>query len=253
MNQYFTKTKKELEQILKSEIDKINGNICILAGHFALIHDKNTNEAIPAIFEDIKDKEQKNVVKMHPYMGYLPFTTLKEGASLIKYANKEKKDAKILFIVNDWQWMEKSEENEENLFRERFYKESKLPVSYQKEFKKNKLGDDAIMPFKNEQGEIINKLFFSEKRLRNQFSKHFALTCPVGHGCAQEYVPMLSKMEKENIKLFIGFIPKTCQIAVNEGAYKFKETYKSDMKIVNIFVNGIYNKDFYEEIETEII
>ena len=56
MNQYFTKTKKELEQILKSEIDKINGNICILAGHFALIHDKNTNEAIPAIFEDIKDK-----------------------------------------------------------------------------------------------------------------------------------------------------------------------------------------------------
>jgi len=109
------------------------------------------------------------------------------------------------------------------------------------------------MPFKNDQGEIINKLYFSEKRLRNQFSKHFSLTCPVGHGCAQEYVPMLSKMEKENVKLFIGFIPKTCQIAVNEGANKFKKTYGSDMKIINIFVNGLFKKDFYENIEIEII
>jgi hypothetical protein len=193
------------------------------------------------------------VVKNHPYMGHLPTSTLESGISLIKYAKKENKDAKILFIVNDWQWLEKAEENEENIFRDEFYKKSELPETYQKEFKKNKISEDVIMLFKNEQGEIINKFFFSEKRLRNQFSKHFALTCPVGHGCAQEYVPMLSKMEKENVKLFIGFIPKTCQIAVNEGAHKFKEKYKSDMKIINVFVNGIFNKDFYENIETEII
>lgn len=252
MQEITVKNKIQLLNILKKEIDAIDETACILAGHFALIHENDSNEAIPAIFEDIGNKEQKEVVKNHPYMGYLPLTTLKVGVFLLKYAKGKSKKAKILFIVNDWQWLEKLGENEENIFRDNFYKNSQLPKSYRKEFVKEGIRDESIMPFKNEQGEIINKLFFSEKRLRNQFSKHFALTCPVGHGCAQEYVPMLSKMEKENVKLFIGFIPKTCQIAVNEGASKFKEIYKSKMKIINIFVNGISEKDFWENIEISI-
>jgi len=251
---YFINTKNELEDIIKREIDFVtDGFICILAGHFALIHDRNSNKAIPAIFEDIKDKEQKELVKMHPYMGYLPSKTLQQGISLVNYAKENSKNSKILLIVNDWQWLEKTGGNRENIFRDEFYKNFGLPEFYKKEFKKNSLDESVLMPFKNDQGEIINKLYFSEKRLRNQFSKHFSLTCPVGHGCAQEYVPMLSKMEKENVKLFIGFIPKTCQIAVNEGANKFKKTYGSDMKIINIFVNGLFKKDFYENIEIEII
>lgn len=69
---YFTKTKKELESILKKEIDSSVGNICFLAGHFALIHDKKTKEATPAIFEDIKDKERKELVKKHPLWTIYP-------------------------------------------------------------------------------------------------------------------------------------------------------------------------------------
>lgn len=186
-------------------------------------------------------------------MDYLPSKTLKDGISFIKYPREKGKEVKMVFIVNDWQWLEGIEGGEENTYRDNYYKKLELPKSYKKEFMKNGINENIIIPFKNKQGKILNKFFFSEKKLRNQFSRHFASTCPVGYGCAQEYVPMLFKIEKENIKLFIGFIPKTCQMAVSEGAKKFKQTYKSNMKIVNVFVNGIFNKDFYENIELEIL
>ena len=108
MQQLLIKSKRELEKILKKEIDIFkDGIICMQSGHFPLIHDNETDSAIPAIFEDVKDKEQKSGVKSHPYMGYFPLTTWKEGMSLIKYASKKSKNIKEIVLVNDWQWVKK--------------------------------------------------------------------------------------------------------------------------------------------------
>jgi len=44
-----------------------------------------------------------------------------------------------------------------------------LPNSYKKEFLKNKLDEELIMSFKNEEGKILNKLFFSDMKIINIF------------------------------------------------------------------------------------
>ncbi len=253
MNQFLTKSETELLKILKKEINDANGSVCIQAGHFALINDTKSENVFPAIFEDIKDKKIKNAVKTHPYMGYLPLITWELGISLVKYGKETKKDVKILIIVNDWQWIKRAEKSEKNIYRDMFYEKAELPRSYKKELEKNGLTEEIILPFKDKNGGVVNRLFFSETKLRKQFERYYKATCPVSHGCAQEYVPMLSRLEKENIKTFISFVPRTCQIAVNEGSVNFKKSYKSGMRTVNIFVDGIFKKNFWEKVEVFVI
>lgn len=62
MAQILTQSKKELEDILRKEIDDFNdGVLCIQSGHFSLINDEKNNIAVPAIFEDIENKEKKKL------------------------------------------------------------------------------------------------------------------------------------------------------------------------------------------------
>ena len=261
MKHIFTKTKKELENILKNEIDSVEldtffwggGIIGIQCGHFPLIHDEKEDKAIPAIFEDIEDEEQKNAVKLHPYMGYFPLTTWKFGVSLVKYAKERDKNPKIIILVNDWQWVKKVEDGQENPYKEKFYKQEILPVSYFKELKKNKIGIDLIMPFKNQEGNIQNKFFFSEQRLRNRYKRYYAATCPLNNKCAHEYLPLLIQLEKEGVKLFISFAPRTCFLPVNAATESFKKSPEGNkMKVINIFADGIFKNIFWEKVDVRV-
>lgn len=186
-------------------------------------------------------------------MGYFPLTTWREGLSLIKYAKESEKEAKGIILVNDWQWVKKVEDGQDNPYKEKFYKDETLPISYFEEIKKYGLGLDFLLPFKNQEGNIQNKFFFSEQRLRNQFKRYYATTCPLNNECAQEYLPLLLQLEKEGIKLFISFCPRTCTMPVNNATESFKKEFDvNGMKIINIFADGIFKKDFWEKTDIYI-
>lgn len=248
MEEFIIKTKAELDKFLKKEIDaNKEGLVCFQSGHFPLIHDEKNNVSVPAIFEEIEDEDQKNAVKNHPYMGYFPLATWKEGVSLLKYGIEKNKNCKQIILVNDWQWVKKAEDGQENLQKEKFYKEEKLPKLYFEELKNNGLGVNIFLPFRNEEGNIQNKFFFSEQRLRNRYKRYYATTCPLNNQCAQEYLPLLLRLEDEGVKLFISFCPRTCILPVNAATESFIREYNSGrMKIINIFTDGIFNKNFWE-------
>ncbi len=245
------KSKNELFNELTKEIDKADGLITIQAGHFALIEEKN--KLVPAVFEDIKNKEKKEAIKNHPYMGYFPLETWKLGVSLAKYAIEKSKKVKLVILVNDWQWTPKVGFGEENKIRNDFYKNPKLPQSFEKELNKNNLNQKIILPLKNKDGKINNKLFFSEQRLRNQFSNYYSASCDLNNQCAQEYIPLILQLEKENTDLFISFIPQTCMNPINVGSVKSKESYNVDFKIINIFASGISKDNFWKKISVSKI
>lgn len=248
-----TKSKEELLNFLKKEIDNTDGLIVIQAGHFALVHDEKNDKSIPGIFGDIEDEEQRNIVKSQPYMGYFPIETLKMGIELIKYARGNKKKAKLAIAINDWQWVKKVGSGEINKYREEYYQNSILPESYIKELESNGLGAEIILPSKTHEGEIFNDLFFSETRLRKRFNNYFSKTCSLDNECAKEYIPLLNELNDQGIKLFISFIPETCIEPIISGSKKSKEIYNMhSLKIINIFPNGIFKDNFWEDIEISI-
>lgn len=244
---------KKIFNKLTKEIDKTKGLIVIQAGHFSLIQDKNSKKLIPAIFQEIKNKEIKETVKNHPYMGYFPLETWKFGIKLAKYTLKKGKQVKIAIIVNDWQWVPKSEEGKENKLRKDFYKNQKLPKIYKEELKKNKLNEKIFLPMKTN-SKISHPFFFSEKKLRNLYTRKYSKKVNLeGNLCAQEYMPFLKQLKEENIDLLISFIPKTCQIAIETGSRETKDKIKLKMKIINIFSEGIFKKNFWEKTKVETI
>ncbi|MEX0649962.1 MAG: hypothetical protein WD200_03105 [Candidatus Andersenbacteria bacterium] len=244
-----TKSQDELKSLLKDEIAQAEGLIAIQAGHFALVHEENDNEVIPAIFQDIQNDEQRESIKQHPYMGHFPLESWKIGVELAKYALGINKSAKFILMVNDWQWVKKVEHGESNPHREAFYKNAQLPPSFVEVLATSGLSDELILPFKNQDGTISNKYFHSEMRLRKRYTRQYAVTCPLNNQCAQEYVPMLNYLNEEKVKLFLSFVPETCTEAIKAGSDTAKAAYAlSDMRIVNMFANGIFKNNFWENI-----
>lgn len=223
---------KKIINELKKEIDSTNGKIIIQAGHFALIHDTN-DILIPAIYQDIKNKEKKELVKFHHYMGTFPIKSLKIAINLIKYAKSKRKKINLIFLINDWQWVKPVKFGYNNSYREEFYKKEEIPNSFLKLFKKNKISKKIILPFKNKYNKQLHKYFFGESKLRNQYKKHFK-ACNLNNACAQEQIPLFNNVKNENAKLFINFVPKSCILPTKEATeYFFKKN--SSLKIKNIF------------------
>lgn len=244
-------TRDSLKKFLEKEILSCKGLVIVQAGHFALVFSKDKKQLIQGIYQDASSREQKEAIKLHPYMGDFPLKTWEIGVELLNFARKNKKKFGMAIIVNDWQWVQTAEKKEATTLRTNFYKNTDLPESYKDVLVKYGFDSKIILPMKRE-NEIIHKLFFSEKKLRNLFSRKWAKLCELGENkCAQEYVPLLNQIIKQNAKLFISFVPKTCMIPINAGSEEIKKKLKSDIKIINIFASGI-SKDFFRDIQISI-
>ncbi|MCX6778182.1 MAG: hypothetical protein NT157_04845 [Candidatus Micrarchaeota archaeon] len=244
-----TSDKAKLLGVLKKEIENADGKIAILAGHFALIHDKGSGKLVPGIFQELGDMAQKEATMAHPYMGHFPSETWKLGVLLGKHASEMEKDAAFVILVNDWQWVEKVGFGEDNPYRQEFYQKSELPELFQSELRGASLNEEMVLPFRMKDGRVNNRFFLSEQRLRSQFGNYYSNTCDLENQCAREFIPLLLQLHKEEIKLLISFIPRTCMTPINSGSQAAKEIFGVEMRIVNVFVNGTFQNDFWEATE----
>ncbi|MBD2703209.1 hypothetical protein IC229_21370 [Spirosoma sp. BT702] len=241
-------SENEITHILNDRIKQTNGNIIIQAGHFALVFDKDLNKLIPAIPDDISSTEVKKKVSEHPYMGAFPVNTW-ELALKIALDNPDK-NIKTSIIVNDWQWVPKSGDGAKNILRENFYKnDSNLPNSFRKLLAKYSLSDDILLPLTTDKDSLI---FFGEQKMRNrarsEFSKlvesNTAISCSIG------YLPFLNYVDKTAVDLLISFIPKSCKEPINFSTEYYLENYSQNrIKIINVFFNGIFESNFFEQSE----
>ncbi len=237
---------------LRKLIEDSHQPIAIQCGHFALNYDEKLQRLLPGIFQDISDLEKRALIQAHPYMGHFPLETWKMGVELAVYAKKLNKKCSLILLVNDWQWVPKAESGEENPLRSHFYASPKLPPSYLQELTKSDLTTDCILPFKYADEKLSNPYFFSETKLRKQFANHYSGTCELNNQCAQEYVPLVLQLQRDGVGLLISFVPSTCMNAIEGGTEKCLHELRVPIKIANIYANGIFHTDFWEQIELTV-
>jgi hypothetical protein len=101
------------EQVVNDILCNINSearNVLIQAGHFSLLFDER-NKLIPAIMEEIDDPELKEFVAESDYMNDFPLKTLENSMPIAVSCRQHNKSVKFAFIVNDWQWINKTKHN----------------------------------------------------------------------------------------------------------------------------------------------
>jgi len=254
--QYNTTSKEETLEKLGSILKEVNHNkVAIMAGHFALVADKKNKALIPAIHQEIVDKGLAEEIKGHPYMGDFPFQTWTAGVSLLKSLLIGNKEVKLSILTNDWQWVPAVESGQENDMRQSFFKNEVLPNKFSEILdNENLLAEKVMIPFKSNDGKkTISPYFFSENGLRQRYKNHFKSICDLGaNKCAQEFVPFLSLLAKEGYDTVISFVPRSCYGAIEEGSQAALTQAKLPLNIINIYTDGIYQKDFWEDTDISV-
>lgn len=252
-----TTNREHLLNQLKETIDAATGPIAIQAGHFAAVHDVVTHDVVPGIYQEIADAAQRDAVQANPYMGNFPINTWELGAELVAYARAQGKQAGLVVLCNDWQWVQEIDSDvasgDNNPYRAKFYARAQLPATYLEILKKNNLDTSAILPFKNATGDIVHPTFFGETKLRKRYAKQFLGVCELGNACAQEYVPLLAQLQRDGIETMISCVPKTCLMPAKAGSRAAKQNFGVDMKIVNVFPGAISPETFWTEVITDVV
>lgn len=249
---YNTQSKDETLEKIETILKETTGPVAIMAGHFALVADSKKQALIPAIHQDIEDEKLAEHVKTHPYMGDFPTETWQAGVEVLNNLLKENRETKLSILANDWQWVPTVESGLENELRQKFFQEGQLTKSFNHSLTNKGLEAQKIMvPFKSNDGKkLINNYFFSENGLRQRYKNYFKGTCNLdGNKCAQEFVPFLSLLAKEGFGTVVSFVPRTCYGAIEEGSQSALEEVKLPLKLINIYTDGIYQKDFWENID----
>lgn len=239
--------RSELITYLKQKIDEAPGLVAIQAGHFAVVHDEATGKLVPGIFQDIENSAQREAVQGNPYMGYFPLYTWELGVELIAYAKSKNKDARLVLLCNDWQWVKAVESGAENPWRAAFYENFELPPAYNKKLQEFNLSRDVILPFRGQDGQVLHPLVFEETKLRKRWDRHFAGVCELNNACAQEYVPLLIQLQQDGAKTLISFVPKTCMLSVNAGSQAAKDDFAITLQMLNVFPS-INPEAFWDQI-----
>jgi hypothetical protein len=193
------------------------------------------------------------MVKNHPYMGTFPIATWEMAVGTAKKFIELEKEVRLMVLVNDWQWVKPAEPGQPNFLREEFYEKRNLPKSYVKTLQENNVDENILLPFKNKDGEVLNRFFFSETSLRNSYASAHGAKCNLDNHCAQEYLPLLNRLQKEGAELLISFVPKTCQIPINDASKEAKKVYgMNNLTVVNVYSHGIFKNDFWEDVEVSV-
>ena len=219
--------------------------VCIQAGHFAILENKDKNATVPGIWEDLQDELASKVLN-HPYMGHFPTQTWKAGLVALTVLP----NVSLALLVNDWQFVRQEERNVENPYRKYFYENQReLPASYRCSLEEVSISPrEQLIVSPGKYSVAGNELFFSEVKLRNQFVHKLKATCSLKHGCAQEYLPFLLYLKEKGFDVVINYIPTTCMQPILESSMVAQNEYGMDnIDIINVFANGAHSPDIFWE------
>jgi hypothetical protein len=208
------------------------------AGHFALVVIDAGNLA-PGIYQDLSDGPIKESAKDHPYMGEFPVETFQLGLDIAE----EQKEARVALFVNDWQWVPKAESGSKNMLRADFYENAELPRSYVALLGERGLSEDVLMPALNLEGEVADRHFFSETKLRNQFDRigEINTTCELNNACAQELVPFVKQAYDQGYRQIVNIVPETCEKSAELFSNEMQEKgFFQGLNLINVYPRRVH-------------
>lgn len=266
-------TEAKLTERIQTVIDATEGNLVVNAGHFLLVHDRLTDDVIPAIVEEISNATLKK--EIFDVVGNFPSATFESGVKIAKHAIENRREVKMTLLVNDWQYIKSDphrENSQPNRYRATFYSGFDSPPDvYQAYLKKYGIDGKDIWI-----GSGDDAFFFRETRLRDRFKRELKRlnvqdislgTCSISESgnpksfffsnstitpgnhlikngkvsCAGEIVQMIRELvESHKANTIINFLPIQCRFPVNLGAQISMDLYElKKLTILNIFPNKI--------------
>lgn len=227
-----------------------NVSIALLCGHYALFPDGNY--VFPGIYQDSESPKLQALLKKNPYSGEFPVESFRFGLELKDHF----KDAKFVNLVNDWMYVPKKDTkgHSENEFRKEYYNNSGIPCFFKFLLQeKNLIAREIYLEVPEKIRYQGNKYHFSETILRNRYAtqknKKYS-KCSLGHGCSQEFVPLLETLVYLGINVFIAHIPGTCTEPVTAGIREAKEIINLPITVYSIHSYHPLSKDeFWKDAE----
>lgn len=211
------------------------GPIAIMAGHFSLVHHRQTGQLIPGIERDITDAVTRNFVAQHHYMGSFPSETWRVGIEIVKHLNAAGRDAKLLILVNDWQHVDAAPSGHRHSRRDAFFSTPILPPSLRSELTKSGLKDSHLVTDLRDGKSCI---FWSESSLRARYTRRLKQKVPVQSECAQEWVPLLARLDDLGFGALAAFVPSSCQVPVIGGTERAEVHLELELQTTSIFPSG---------------
>lgn len=227
---------------------KATGPIAVMAGHFSLVHHRKTGQLVPGIADDIDDEATRSFVAQHHYMGNFPVETWRVGIEIVRRLRAAGRDSKLLILVNDWQHVESASSGQRNFDRDAFFERPTLPPALRSGLVANSFTDsDLITDIRD--GKTC--IFWCESRLRSRYRRHMKLRVPVESSCAQEWVPLLVRIEELGYGGFAAFVPGVCHVPIVGGTERANEYL--DLAMQSVIVSPMGGaEDIWSDVLVEL-
>lgn len=196
------------------------GPIAVMAGHFALVHHRKTGLLVSGVAEDIDDEETRKLVEGHPYMGNFPLETWRAGIQTVQRLHAAGRDAKLLVLVNDWQHVQPAKSGQRSAERDAYFAGAVIPPALHRALVEAGLDDDVLL---SDVRDGVPCILWSESRLRGRYARRLRHRVPVESACAQEWVPVLVRLESLGYGSVAAFVPGTCHVPIVGGTERATE------------------------------
>lgn len=278
IHENFAFSEDELTDIIYSFMNsEPSHSVHIMAGHFMLFYDKQSNRLVPGIYEDVQDPTLKSQIKER--VGIFPTYTWKLSVQLAEhYIIKNNKNANLLLLINDWQYV--PSDGLANEYRTEFYKHfNMLPDSYLAQ-----INSSSVVTTRNITRSRRHPLCFPETWLKNRFQNEALRLVKQGKlekryipgrphmseitfsdtsgsslplvscgmtSCAGEITEMISEAYRAGARLLILLAPNECHAPIRKGVEIALSLY--DFEPISVLVadlggsGELFTEDIYSK------
>ncbi|MGN9788364.1 LPD16 domain-containing protein [Nonomuraea sp. ZG12] len=238
-------SEQELREVIGRELPGAGlGELVIMGGHFMLFEDDATGRLVPGIIEEQRDDIMRRRVAGR--VGVFPGYTWRLAADLARAYTDAGAAIRLLLLVNDWQYVPKTDRPASALRAEFFEGFTALPAGYLSALDEAGLSPDVVLPSRK------HPLAFPETWLKYRFQKaadkfvkqgllekrfldagesgrdtevafldaegnyRTLISCGIT-GCAGEITEMISEVHRAGHRSILIFAPGECLVPVQTG------------------------------------
>lgn len=238
-------SEQELREVIGRELPGAGlGELVIMGGHFMLFEDEATGRLVPGVIEEQRDDIMRRRVAGR--VGVFPGYTWRLAADLARAYTDAGAAIRLLLLVNDWQYVPKTDRPASALRAEFFEAFTALPAGYLSALAEAGLSPDVVLPSRK------HPLAFPETWLKYRFQKaadkfvkqgllekrfldtgesgrdtevafldaegnyRTLISCGIT-GCAGEITEMISEVHRAGHRSILIFAPGECLVPVQTG------------------------------------
>ncbi len=239
-------SEQELREVIGRELPGAGlGELVIMGGHFMLFEDDATGRLVPGVIEEQRDDTMRRRVAGR--VGIFPGYTWRLSADLARAYTEAGTAIRLLLLINDWQYVPRTDRPAGELRAEFFAGFTALPDDYLSALTEAGLSPDVVLPSRK------HPLAFPETWLKYRFQKaadkfvkqgllekrfldsgaesgresevtfldaegnyRTLISCGVT-GCAGEITEMISEVHRAGHRSILIFAPGECLLPVRTG------------------------------------